>query len=166
MLVSLPTRTKEANANPISSFKGYTFPKEMDTIISMKKVPMTPGKKILATGRKMTLNDKSIVVGSCWTWVNEVFNRSGFGKNKQIIFKSKYAGPYADLSLIKPGDWLYYINYSYHAVQHSGIFVYWKDFDKRLAVVLSYRGRGRHEPGNYYTYDLKHVYYITRAVDK
>jgi len=139
---------------------------EMDTIIGMESIAPVPGKKILATGRKMALDNKTIIKGSCWNWVNEVFNRSGFEKSKQIIFKSKKSGPYVDQNLIQPGDWLYYINYSYHMVEHSGIFVYWKDFDKKLGVILSYGGRNRKEPGRYLTYDLKSVYYITRAVDK
>jgi hypothetical protein len=139
---------------------------ELDTIIGVEKTSPGPGKLILETGRKMALKDKTIIKGSCWNWVNEVFNRSGFGTNKKIVYNSKKSGPYADISQIKPGDWLYYINYSYNKIEHSGIFVYWKDYKKKLGVILSYSGRNRSEPARYLTYDLRSVYYITRAGEK
>jgi hypothetical protein len=159
-----------ANINPEYNkiFENKLFRKansELDTIIGVEKATVSPGNIILATGRKMALDEKTIVKGSCWTWVNEVFNQSGYGSNKKVVFKSKKTGPYADLEMIMPGDWLYYINYSYRGIEHSGIFVYWKDFEKKLGVVLSYGGRNRNEPGRYLTYDLKSVYYITRAFD-
>jgi len=160
-IVSYPNKIVVAKGKMLKNGKSL-----LDTIIGVGNISHSPGKIILATGRKMALDDKSIIIGSCWNWVNAVFNRSGFGTSKQIVYKSRLNGPYADLSLIKPGDWLYYINYSYRAVQHSGIFVYWKDFEKKQAVVLSYSGRNRKVPGRYATYDLKHVYYITRAVEK
>lgn len=139
---------------------------ELDTIIGVEKLAPVPGKLILETGRKMALKEKTIVKGSCWNWVNEVFNRFGFTENRKIVYKSKKAGPYAEISEIMPGDWLYYINYSYNRIEHSGIFVYWKDYKKKLGVILSYSGRNRSEPARYLTYDLKSVYYITRAVEK
>jgi hypothetical protein len=139
---------------------------ELDTIIGIEKVAPEPGKLILETGRKMALKEKTIVKGSCWNWVNEVFNRSGFTDNRKIVYKSKKGGPYVDISNILPGDWLYYVNYSYNRIEHSGIFVYWKDYKKKLGVILSYSGRNRSEPARYLTYDLKSVYYITRAIEK
>jgi hypothetical protein len=139
---------------------------ELDTIIGIEKVSPEPGKLILETGRKMALKEKTIIKGSCWNWVNEVFDRSGFGTSKKIVYNSKKSGPYVDISQIKPGDWLYYINYSYNKIEHSGIFVYWKDYKKKLGVILSYSGRNRSEPARYLTYDLKSIYYITRAVEK
>jgi hypothetical protein len=156
--------SKEAK-NTISTNSLIDKYKEKDTIVGMELQMPKPGRTILETGRYMALEEKTIVKGSCWTWVNEVFNRSGFAKSKEIVFKSKKTGPYADLNLIEPGDWLYYINYSYRGTEHSGIFVYWKDFENKKAVVLSYGGRNRKEPGRYLIYDLKSVYYITRAAD-
>jgi hypothetical protein len=121
-----------------------------------------PGKAVLETGRKMVLEDKAIVTGSCWTWVNECFIRAGYGANRYIAFKSKKAGPYIDVDEIKPGDWLYFVNHSYRRIGHSGIFVYWVDKDKKIGVTMSYRGRNKQEPGRYKKYLLKDVYYITR----
>jgi hypothetical protein len=176
ILISLSSCAKKAYGNVLESYPGINKHEinkvlknarnEMDTIIGMENFAPVPGKKILATGRKMALDDKTIISGSCWNWVNEVFNRSGFGSSKQIVYKSKKSGPYVDIDKIQPGDWLYYINYSYHMIEHSGIFVYWKDFDKKLGVILSYSGRNRKEPARYLTYNLKSVYYITRAIEK
>lgn len=47
-------------------------------------------------------------------------------------------------------------------IEHSGIFVCWEDYDRRLGVILSYAGQQRQAPGRYRTYDLSSVYTITR----
>ena len=137
-----------------------------DPIITAEKNADVAGKAILEVGRKMALKEKTIVKGSCWDYINEVFKRAGYGTNKKVVYKSKKKGPYVNISKIKPGDWLYYINHSYNGVEHSGIFVYWKDYNKKIGVTLSYGGENRKEPGRYREYDLKSVYYITRAVIK
>lgn len=124
------------------------------------------GRAILETGRKMAMEEKVIIKGSCWNWVNECFKRAGYGTDKYIPFKSKKSGPYVDIDKIKPGDWIYYINYSYNKVEHSGIFVYWVDKQKKIGVTLSYGGEHRKEPGRYREYLLKDVYYITRPGKK
>ena len=110
----------------------------------------------------MVINEKEIVKGSCWDYINEVFIRAGYGTDKKIVYKSQKTGPYVDISEIKPGDWLYYINHSYNGIEHSGIFVYWKDYKNKIGVTLSYGGEHRNEPGRYREYDLRSVYYITR----
>ncbi len=120
------------------------------------------GKSILTTGRQM-VDQRKVVRGSCWDYANAVFNKSGFKADARVSpLKSKYKGPYADLTTIKAGDWLYFINYSYKESDHSGIFVDWTDVEKNRAVVLSYVGGRKKKPGSYKIYDLKHVYYIIR----
>jgi hypothetical protein len=76
--------------------------------------------------------------------------------------KGKINGPFADISLIRPGDWLYFINYSFSEVDHSGIFVEWTNIEKKYAVILSYQGGKNKSPATYKIYDLKNVYYIIR----
>jgi len=139
---------------------------ELSLIKKAEKEASDEGKVILETGRKMALEDKLIIKGSCWNWINECFNKAGYGTNKYIAFKSKKSGPYVDQNKIEPGDWLYYINHSYNDVEHSGIFVYWIDYDKKIGMILSYGGESRNAPGRYLPYDLTHVYYITRAGKK
>lgn len=120
-----------------------------------------PGKAILQTGRKMVL-ERDIIPGTCWTWVNECFNRAGYGANKHIAFRGKKGGPYVNTEEIKPGDWLYFVNHSYRNIGHSGIFVCWVDKNRKIGLTLSYGGRNKKEPGRYRKYLLNDVYYITR----
>jgi hypothetical protein len=76
--------------------------------------------------------------------------------------KSKIVGPFADVSVIRPGDWLYFINHSYSERDHSGIFVEWTNFEKKRAVMMSYVGGKKKTPATYKIYDLSNVYYIIR----
>lgn len=140
--------------------------KVKDPILLAEKNTTSAGRKILETGREMALVEKVIYKGSCWNYINEVFKRAGYGSSKKIVYKQKQSGPYVDVSKIQPGDWIYYVNYSYGQVGHSGIFVYWEDYENKIGVTLSYGGEKRNEPGRYRAYDLKSVYYITRAYDK
>ncbi len=47
------------------------------------------GRKILQMGRKMALIDKTILPGTCWTYVNSVFKMAGFAKNRRTIHRGK-----------------------------------------------------------------------------
>jgi len=133
----------------------------------MAEQKATPeGREILATGRQM-IEDGLILPGGCWDYINEVYNRAGYPNQRskrQTVFKgTKNRGPYADISQIQPGDFLYYINHSYKDIQHSAIFVDWVDYDKKQALMLSYGGENRQQPARYRPYDLSHVYRIIRA---
>jgi hypothetical protein len=113
----------------------------------------------------LALISKTIIIGSCWDFVNEVYKRAGVSSAKKTIFKSKLKGPYANLKLVKPGDWVYHINKSYNNVEHSAIFVCWKDLDKKLAITLSYAGMKRSVPASYGTYDLSNIFAIFRPIE-
>ncbi len=44
--------------------------------------------KILQTGRVMALEEKEIVQGGCWDYVNAVYNRAGCTEEKRkIVFQ-------------------------------------------------------------------------------
>lgn len=139
--------------------------KDLENILNRAEENATSeGKSILTTGRMM-IKERQIVRGSCWDYANAIYNKAGHSDHaRSALFKSKIKGPYADLSSIQPGDWLYFINYSYKQSDHSGIFVEWTDFDKNRAVVLSYVGGKKKKPGNYKIYNLKHVYYVIRPI--
>jgi len=121
-----------------------------------------PGNKILAIGKQVALVDKTVIKGSCWTFVNEIYRRAGSADDKTVVFRSKKAGPYANAEMVKPGDWIYHINHSYNNVEHSAIFVCWKDFANRIAITLSYAGMNRNIPGKYGSYKLNNIYSIFR----
>ena len=121
------------------------------------------GLKVLQVGREIAIINKEIITGSCWDFVNYVYKKSG--AEKTSIFRSKKGGPYAKPEMVKPGDWIYHINYSYKNIEHSAIFVCWKDIEKRIAVTLSYAGGNRKLPGKYGTYNLKGIYSIQRPAE-
>ncbi len=125
-------------------------------------------KKVLRTGRRM-MEKRSIVRGSCWDWVNAVYKRAGFpntrGKRKTVFKGSRKKKRFTSINRIQPGDWLYYVNYQYKRVPHSGIFIAWLNKRKKRALILSYRGARSRTPGGLSTYDLRSVYNIIRPQD-
>jgi hypothetical protein len=131
-------------------------------IAAEEKVP-AEGRKVLEKGREMAITKGEIYPGTCWDYINAVYTRSGFPESKRhTVFKSKKAGPYADLKLVQGGDWLYFVNHSYGDIEHSSVFVDWVDYGAKEALMLSYAGEKRKEPGRYKTYDLSSVYRIIR----
>lgn len=118
-------------------------------------------REVISTARTMALNERTIIQGGCWDYLNAVFNRAGV--TKDTVHKGAYQqGPYANSSEIEVGDWLYYINHGYNGVEHSGLFVGWVDEAAKQALMLSYAGENRREPARYRVYDLSNVYQIMR----
>lgn len=122
------------------------------------------GRKVLEAGRRMTLEQKAIIPGGCWGYADAVYRKAGFNskQRKRIFSGQKNRAPYASVDLMKPGDWLYYLNHSYRGIEHSAIFVTWIDKTKKSALMLTYGGEGRREPARYRAYDLRNVYRIER----
>ena len=122
------------------------------------------GRQVLQTGRQMALVSGEIIQGGCWDYANSIYNRAGYKKHRETVFKGdKDYGPYADASLIQHGDFLYYVNHSYGDVEHSAIFVDWLDYHTKTALMLSYAGEHRRQPARYKPYELTNVYQIIRA---
>jgi hypothetical protein len=120
------------------------------------------GRKLLRRGRAMVESDE-IVRGSCWNWLDTLYRRCGFPRNRRtVLFASRKSGPYARLSRLRPGDWIYHVNHAYGDIEHSGMFVDWIDPKRRIALMLSYGGEGRRRPGRYRPYDITHTYRIIR----
>jgi hypothetical protein len=121
------------------------------------------GKKVLETGFEMAFVYRTMIKGSCWDFVNEVYRKSGITeKEKKTVFRSSKSGPYAAPDMVQPGDWIYHVNHQYNNIEHSAIFVCWKDFANKIAVTLSYAGRNRTAAAKYAEYDLKSIYSIFR----
>jgi hypothetical protein len=123
---------------------------------------------ILQNSYKFSAIDEKLVVGSCWDYLNSVYNSlESSGQFRKIqVFNSKKPGPYADKEMLKPGDWVYHINRQYKNIEHSAIFVAWKDYEKGIAITMSYMGLGRAKPAKYGEYDLNSVYAIFRIEDE
>ena len=118
-------------------------------------------REVISTARAMTLNERTIIKGGCWDYLNAVFKRAGVSRD--TVHKGAYKqGPYASSNEIEVGDWLYYINHGYKDIEHSGLFVGWVDEAAKQALILSYAGENRREPARYRVYDLSHVYQIMR----
>jgi len=126
---------------------------------------LSPGEKVLKTGFIMTQVNKKVVKGSCWDFVNQVYRSANIAELKETVFHSKKSGPYAPSTLVQPGDWIYHINHQYKSIEHSAIFVCWKDFEKKIAITLSYAGMNRSIPGKYGEYNLESIYSIFRPID-
>ena len=94
-------------------------------------------RMILQTGREMTLDEKAIVIGGCWDYVDAVYTRAGFPRDRRrVVFQGTLEnGPYADIDALRPGDWVYHINHSYHDIQHSGIFIQWLDKTRAIGLL-------------------------------
>jgi hypothetical protein len=108
--------------------------------------------------------DRRVIVrGACWDYINAVYTRAGYPESKRrYVYRTAKKGPYADTKLIRPGDWLYFVNHSYNDIEHSAVFVEWINRGAREARMLSYAGQNRREPGRYLSYDLRSVYTIIR----
>ena len=118
-------------------------------------------RDVISMARTMSLNERTIIKGGCWDYLNAVFNRAGV--NRSTVHKGAYVGgPYVNSGEIQVGDWLYYINHGYNDIEHSGLFVGWVDESAKQALILSYAGESRQEPARYRVYDLSHVYHIIR----
>lgn len=121
-------------------------------------------QNILRTARKMTLEERFIIRGGCWDYLDAVWTRAGVGRAaRKTVFKSSKTGAYARAADLRAGDWLYHINHSYHNTEHSGLFIGWVDAERHLGLTLSYAGGHRRETGRYRVYDLSSVYQIIRA---
>ena len=136
-------------------------PEYIDTLYRAEQIASMPSQQVLRTVRQMALDNKEIIKGSCWDYLNAAFNRAGV--RKETVFKGEYpAGPFIDTSQIQPGDWLYYVNHSYNDIEHSGLFVGWLNRDTNEALILSYAGERRNEPARYKVYDVSHTYNVMR----
>lgn len=159
----LPTKPENiTQVNPIK-LKDVKYTK---ILLEAENKATSSGRKVLETGREMALVNRDIVKGSCWDYANAIFERAGYpyhGK-REVVIGSKNRDLLAiDFKSIQPGDFLSYVNHSYHGIKHSAIFVDWLDFDRKIGLMLSYAGQNRKEPARYKPYDLSDVYYVARA---
>jgi hypothetical protein len=125
------------------------------------------GARVLRTAQAM-LDQGTVVRGSCYDWIHAVFDRAT-GRWSDALRGRIQNGPYAEVQDFRPGDWVLFINEAYGgdaSHTHSAIFVGWADASTRTAVMMSYPGGRRDEPGRYGTYELTHAYRIVRMADE
>jgi len=135
-------------------------------ILQAEKKATPAGARVLAQARAMTVDKHEILPGSCWDYVDAVYNRAGYpGGKRRTVFKGATSGPYATAADIQAGDWLYFVNHSYNDIEHSSMFVAWADREALRGWLLSYAGERRAEPPSYKLYSLDSTYQIIRPQD-
>jgi len=168
-----PTESEERVA---TAYDGRDLPEEHATHPPEETPPPTPddgladaiahaapgGRRVLETTQTM-LQGETVVRGSCWDWVEAVYERAGGAQH--TIFHGRQTGPYADDTSIQPGDWIYFVNHEWGDDTHSAIFVRWLDPASRSALMVSYAGGHRDEPGRIGEYVLTSVFHIVRLDD-
>lgn len=121
-----------------------------------------PGMHSILTARQMMASNERIQ-GSCYAYLSEVYARAGHSswRKRTIVYRQERTGPYADLDLIRPGDWLYIVTGP--SSVHSVMFVRWEDKARGYARAISHPGwfAGPHT-GRESGYDVSQTYRIIR----
>lgn len=125
-----------------------------------------PGRHVILTAREMMSRGET-VRGSCYTYLSEVFDRAGHDgwRTRSVVFQGSPNGPYADLDLIRPGDWLYIVNApdANPVGTHSVLFVGWEDRTSGYARTISHAGwAAGASPGREGHYDVTRTYRVIR----
>jgi hypothetical protein len=144
---------------------GSVSPQAISSIAERGAAGTSPGAKVIAAALTL-VRAGTMVKGGCWDWVNRAYNDAGYPvKKRRAVFQSKPEGPYVNIALIEPGDWISFRNLTYGEIGHSALFVDWIDFDRHSAITLEYAGENRELPGRYREYDIFMCYFVTRPVD-
>ncbi len=161
---NLPTLLQvQPSANFLQSYTDLSNIKEkhIPLIYQAEQQATSAGKSVLREARILTLDKQAIIKGSCWNYLNTVFNKAQVQRDN-IFTAKKDGGNYFNLNDLQAGDWIYHTNFSYHNVEHSGMFVGWVDKAKSKALMLSYAGEHRKEPARYKVYDISRTYNVKR----
>lgn len=126
------------------------------------------GLRVVQTAERM-IEEGRVVRGSCYRYIDAVFDTAGYRgwRRRTTVFRGPRNGPYANLDLIQPGDWLWIVNYPDQTPvgTHSVLFLGWEDRAAGYARVVSYVGRSENRPADVTTYDVTRTYSIQRPVD-
>lgn len=124
-----------------------------------------PGRHVIAVARRMIAQNVQIQ-GSCYRYISEVFTRAGHDgwRRRRVVYNEGRNGPYANLDLVRPGDWLYIVNHPDRTPvgTHSVLFVGWEDRARGYARVIEHSGWGAPRSGYERGYDVSRTYRITR----
>ena len=126
-----------------------------------------PGQKIIKAGEFIAFEKKRVILGSCWDFINAVYNEAGYTENKRVVvFKGSQNGPYANPGELKAGDWVMHINIEFNNVEHSSIFIRWVDRGRKIAKVLDYAGMNKAQPGGYDEHTYSKIFCIVRPTEE
>ena len=123
----------------------------------------TPGELVVSAGHRLSYVEKRPFRGHCYGYVDSIFREAGFPPGERHdVYRAGGNGPYADVELLQPGDWVMHINYEFRMIGHSSIFVEWIDRNMRIAKTLDHAGMNRYEPGKYRPHNMSAVFRIIR----
>lgn len=150
-------------AVPSSPSKTYKLTEETLKILDLAEANASSANSLVLQIARSMIIAKDLVIGSCWDYIHAIYVKAGFEiKDRDTLFKSKKAGPYANTKTIVPGDWLYFINHSFEGHEHSAIFVAWLNEETQEALTISYSGGNQKVAARYRSYVLSSVYHIMR----
>ncbi|MFO0603001.1 MAG: hypothetical protein U0324_07490 [Polyangiales bacterium] len=127
------------------------------------RVHAAPGARRVLDAARAMITGGVVVRGSCYTWLRAVYARAT-GRH-QVVYAGSPRPRFARFELLRPGDWVFFINHSYRNNTHSAIFVGWADPRAHVALMASYVGGNRTAPGRFSTYALTNVYQVVRMAD-
>ncbi|MEM9864230.1 MAG: hypothetical protein AAF938_21705 [Myxococcota bacterium] len=131
----------------------------------MPRLHSDPGMHTVMVARRMNAAGEA-VQGSCYRYLSEVYARAGHSgwRRRTIVYRAEKNGPYANLDLIRPGDWLYIVTdpTSDPVFTHSVMFVGWQDRARGYARTISHAGWGPPRTGRESSYDVSRTYRIIR----
>jgi hypothetical protein len=122
-----------------------------------------PGARRVLDAARAMIVDGVVVRGSCYTWLRAVYARAA-GRS-QVVYAGRPRPRFTRFEVLRPGDWVFFINHSYGNNTHSAIFVGWADRRAHVALMASYVGGNRTAPGRFSTYSLTNVYQVVRMAD-
>ncbi len=133
------------------------------TALDAARAHAAPGARRVLDAARAMITGGVVVRGSCYTWLRAVYARA-MGRHR-VVYAGSPRPRFARFELLRPGDWVFFINHSYRNTTHSAIFVGWADPRAHVALMASYVGGNRTAPGRFSTYALTNVYQVVRMAD-
>lgn len=140
-----------------------TVPDDPMTMLRETIPRAAPGARRVLEVMRTMLDEGVVVRGSCNRWVEEIFRRAG-GRARTVYTAGRRAS-FTNTTLLRPGDWVQFINHSFGGVTHSAVFVGWTDASARIGMTASHPGQNRAVPGRFRDYDLSNIYRVVRLDD-
>ena len=122
-----------------------------------------PGARRVLDAARAMITGGVVVRGSCYTWLRAVYTRAT--GDTRVVYTGPARARFTRFEVLRPGDWVFFINHAYGNATHSAIFLGWEDRAHHIALMASYVGGNRTAPGRFSPYALTNVYQVVRMAD-